>query len=83
MQENINVLINELKNSKPKSSTPLTLEPTDGPKFAEYLVSIMADLPKYKKRKLQSQFISQVFQETDINLYIYIHYIFIKFIFCY
>ncbi|VVC32182.1 MADF domain [Cinara cedri] len=57
-QSNVELILNELKSSRSLSSPPPA--PTSDDLFCKYLSSIMAQLPKEKKLKLQSKFISDI-----------------------
>lgn len=64
-QDNIEILLNELKSTWPKTPPPPPATKSDE-KCSDYLCSIMEHLPKAKKLKLQAKFINYVLNESEI-----------------
>jgi len=64
-QDNIEILLNELKSIRPKTPPPPPAT-TSEEKFSDYLCSIIEHLPKAKKLKLQVNFIIYVLNESEI-----------------
>jgi len=64
-QDNIEILLNKLKSTGPKTPPPPSATTSDE-KFSDYLCSIMEHLPKAKKLKLQAKFINDILNESKI-----------------